>query len=265
MAIARIMVVLDPTLDAQPAFERALGAATITGASLHLYICVNDEFGTGGKEEIVAQYHKVLDTLANRAREKKISVICEVDWHEDWREHIVSAGKRCYADLIIKHSVDTSEADRAKRITADWNLLRKTSCPVLMTKGQALWEDRRILAAVMDKPTDDKHEALNEKVIGFANDFATSVESETHFVAAYKDEGEKPNVKELVVRCQVEANRIHVRQGEIDKVIGETAREIEADLIVIGTAARSGIRATLVGNTSERVLDQTDCDVLVLK
>jgi universal stress protein E len=256
--------VLDPTLAVQPAFERALDSAEITGAALHLYLCVSDENGEGGREAIVAERRAGLESLAERARDRNIEVECEVDWNSDWRGQVVAASRRSGADLVIKHSVDHSDVDRAKRNTADWMLLRETHCPVLMIKDHTLWKDRRILAAVVDKPVDAAHTKLNDHVIAFANDFAVSYQSDAHFVAAFHDLNHPPDAAELAGRCSVEPGNVHVVHGQTDRVIADTAKDIGADLIIIGTVGRTGIKATVVGNTSERLLDHTHCDVLVL-
>ena len=42
-----------------------------------------------------------------------------------------------------------------------------------------------------------------------------------------------------------------------------TARKIDADLIVLGTAARR-VGARLLGNSAERILSCAPCDVLVV-
>jgi universal stress protein E len=229
------MAVLDPTLDEQPAFERALDSAEITGAALHLYMCVNESYGDGDQDSIITKYHSMLEDLATRARAQSVETECEVDWHGDWRDQAVIASERCGADLLIKHSVDHTDVDRVKRITADWVLLRKTSCPVLMIKDHTRWEDRRVLAAVVDKPTDDAHKKLNEQVIAFTNDFAQSYQSDAHFVVGYHDRNYEPNAANIARRCSVSQEKVHVVHGQTDEVIASTAREIEADLIVIGT------------------------------
>lgn len=133
-----------------------------------------------------------------------------------------------------------------------------------MVKDSSPWENRRVLAAIFDKPA-DSHEALNDRVIDLASDFTESYGSEAHYVVGHKDEEKKPDVNVLSARLNIPTERIHVRNGPIDKVISDTAREIGADIIIVGTVGRSGIRASIVGNTSEKILDQTDCDVLVLK
>jgi len=264
MALSKIMAVLDPTLNEQPAFERALDSADITGAALHLHMCVNDSYGDGDRECIAAKYHSTLEDLATRARAQGIETEYEVDWHNNWREQVVIASRRCGADLLIKHCMDHTDVDRVKRITADWILLRKTTCPVLMIKDHTRWENRRVLAAVVDNPVDATHEKLNEQVIAFTNDFAQSYQSDAHFVVGYHDRNFEPNSAELAQRCSVGQEKVHVVHGQTDEVIANTARKIDADLIVIGTVGRSGIKATVVGNTSERLLDHTHCDVLVL-
>ncbi|MCP4302019.1 MAG: universal stress protein [Gammaproteobacteria bacterium] len=264
MALSKIMAVLDPTLNEQPAFERALDSAEITGAKLHLYMCVNESYGDGDKENIVSKYHSTLEDLATRARAQSVETEFEIDWHDNWRDQAAVASKRCGADLLIKHSVDHTAVDRIKRITADWTLLRKTTCPVLMIKDHTRWDDRRVLAAVVDKPVDAAHTKLNEQVVAFANDFAQSHQSDAHFVVGYHNRNYVPNAAEIAQRCSVGQEKVHVVHGQPDEVIASTAREIKADLIVIGTVARKGIKATVVGNTSERLLDHTHCDVLVL-
>jgi nucleotide-binding universal stress UspA family protein len=56
-----------------------------------------------------------------------------------------------------------------------------------------------------------------------------------------------------------------VPHGRPDEMIVKTATEKNADLIIIGSRGRTGLERVLLGNTSERVIDQTQCAVLVVK
>jgi hypothetical protein len=56
-----------------------------------------------------------------------------------------------------------------------------------------------------------------------------------------------------------------VPHGRPDEIIVKTANEKNADLIIIGSRGRTGLERVLLGNTSERVIDQTQCAVLVVK
>jgi hypothetical protein len=46
---------------------------------------------------------------------------------------------------------------------------------------------------------------------------------------------------------------------------GAALKHQAADLIVIGTVGRSGIKGLLLGNTAEKVLDTCDCSMLTVK
>jgi hypothetical protein len=56
-----------------------------------------------------------------------------------------------------------------------------------------------------------------------------------------------------------------VPHGRPDEMIVKTANEKNADLIIIGSRGRTGLERVLLGNTSERVIDHTQCAVLVVK
>ena len=40
---------------------------------------------------------------------------------------------------------------------------------------------------------------------------------------------------------------------------------LQADLVVMGTVARTGISGLLIGNTAEAILEQVQCSVLAVK
>jgi nucleotide-binding universal stress UspA family protein len=54
-------------------------------------------------------------------------------------------------------------------------------------------------------------------------------------------------------------------EGDAVTEIVRTAEEIEADLIVMGTHGRTGLRHLLMGSVAERVLRQAPCPVLTVK
>jgi hypothetical protein len=49
------------------------------------------------------------------------------------------------------------------------------------------------------------------------------------------------------------------------EVIPAMIRDIKADLVVMGTVARTGIPGFIVGNTAEMILSQIACAVLAVK
>jgi nucleotide-binding universal stress UspA family protein len=61
------------------------------------------------------------------------------------------------------------------------------------------------------------------------------------------------------------APRIHLLRGEAKKEIPALVRDLNADLVVMGTVARTGISGFIIGNTAEAILDQMQCSVLAIK
>lgn len=55
-----------------------------------------------------------------------------------------------------------------------------------------------------------------------------------------------------------------VRHGEAAVAVDDVAKELEADLICMGSHGRRGLRRFLLGNTAERVLRRAPCAVLVV-
>ncbi len=57
---------------------------------------------------------------------------------------------------------------------------------------------------------------------------------------------------------------VRPNDGSVAAVISELAREISADLIVVGTHSRTGTLKLLLGSVAEQILRDSDRDVLVV-
>jgi len=217
---------------------------------------------------------------------------------------IVREVLRNQRDLVIKIPETQDWLDRILGC-ADMNLLRNCPCPVLIVKPAPLQSYRRILAAVdLDRaypPAElaSRH-ALNLQVFEMASSLALSDFSELHIVHAWHAIGEsemrggfmhRPEEEILAyveqVRqqqsanldafmCEVASNlgqetmdylkpQTHLVKGWARKEIPALTKQIEADLIVMGSVARTGVPGFIVGNTAERILNQIDCSVLAIK
>jgi len=65
-------------------------------------------------------------------------------------------------------------------------------------------------------------------------------------------------------RGEVAIGQILLKTGEARDVINATAKEISADLIVIGTHGRTGISRALLGSIAETVVRTAPCPVLTI-
>ena len=257
MILNKIFVIFDPTTDTQPAFQRGLQSAHMTGARLHLYACLAD---ANAAREVQGR----LDILAKHCRDQGVEAELEVEAAVDWSEQAVRAAARCSASLVFKSSFEHSDVDREKRPTSDFTLLRLSPCPVLLVKDLHDWSSRRVLAAINSQASDEAHGRLNNLIISLAQNFSDAYGSDAHFVSAYADANNPPQVAELSARCGAPEELIHVVRGGAAEVIASKAEELDVDLVIIGTVGRSGIKGRVVGNTAEKILDHTGADILVV-
>lgn len=59
--------------------------------------------------------------------------------------------------------------------------------------------------------------------------------------------------------------RVKIVQGEPPEVIPATAKELHADVLVMGSMGRKGLAGLLMGNTAERVLPRWPGSLMVVK
>ena len=60
-------------------------------------------------------------------------------------------------------------------------------------------------------------------------------------------------------------DKIHVLNGEVAAAVPQLAAELRAQILVLGAISRRGLRRFAIGNTAERIIDESPCDLLIVK
>ena len=66
-------------------------------------------------------------------------------------------------------------------------------------------------------------------------------------------------------RCTAQLGQVLIKAGDARDMITRTARELGADLIVMGTHGRRGISRVLLGSITEAVVRSAPCPVLTVR
>ena len=295
-----ILVYIDPTQEQQPALQRAIEIAEKEqNAKITLFLCCYDltyemtslssiEERQAMQSLVIRDNQEWLDELAAPYIEQGHKMKCQVRWHNrPFQAAILMILKEGY-DLLIKSTHPHSRLSAILFTPTDWNLLRKCPIPLLLVKAKSWPKDGNILCAIDCKSIQDiKHHDLNESILSEANDIATMVKSNIHAVNAYpsapmnimmelpefdpvhyEDGLQKFHQKilsEYAEKYQICRENTHLKQGLPEDVISDVAKEINAELVILGTVGRSGLGATLLGHTAEQVIDKLDSDLLALK
>ncbi|WP_201715372.1 universal stress protein [Rossellomorea arthrocnemi] len=72
------------------------------------------------------------------------------------------------------------------------------------------------------------------------------------------------NAREKLSPHGVDANFIHLSGSEAKRIC-EYAKEIQADLVVVGSSGKSGMKKWVLGSVSEKVTQHCESSVLVVK
>lgn len=257
-----------------------------------------DTISTDLQAVIVTKHRRYLESLI-KSHQQRLNIKHEVMMGATFLE-IIRAVLRHGYDLVIKPVENTGLLERLFG-GDDIHLLRKCPCPVWLIKPREKQSYGNILAAIDFNPheTRDETQNLNQQIIELSASLALSDFATLHLAHAWETvaegkiqawsrnrvaavasyiEGERLSHESGLyqlgeyLRKQLGneaydylAPRFHLRKGHVGKAITELTAELQIDLLVIGTVARTGIAGLLIGNTAETILKQANCSMLVLK
>ena len=269
IVIDNIFVVLDPTTDKQPALDRAVRIAKITHANIHAYLCVYSGLETDSPDELrrveISRYELWLEKVLERVQEHGIDISSQIDWDRDWRNALCQAARKANSDLIIKPSYGRSAAKRIMRTSSDLALFRSATCPILFVTSEVSNDTQKVLMTIDAYRKDKAYKRIFDAVIAYGKAAAASYDNgELHVVYAYSGSREFVHITDLAKRTGVETSRVHVAGGEPEEIIVEVAKEIDAELIVMGVSTKSTLTNRVFGYTTEYCLNNIDNDILVV-
>lgn len=265
-----IFIVVDPAQEQPLALERATitaklfdGDPSIPSPKMHVFLSVDaDNTDTSADNPSVHRDGRwFFERIINPLQEAEMEYTVEMSWSTDWYGSIIKESEKQDARLIMLPMARKPSA--AGRILKEsiWKLMRTAPCPVLVVQPGAAAQRKVVLMAVNFQAHKPEYDRLNEVIISRGQWMAKTYGAELHVVNAYADSLNYPDRGELAAKTGVDTDKIHVVAGAPEDVIAETADEIGADILVIGTQARSG---RWRGNTAEKIITRVDCDVLTI-
>lgn len=293
-----LLVVLDPSQEEQKALSRALHLARLQPARLTLFLSIYDfsyEMTTmlSGEEReqmrqsLIADREQWIQDCLEKFDVSQHRIEVCVQWHHRPFEAIIRKAIESECDLIVKGTRKHDTLHSVIFTPTDWHLLRKAPCPVLLVKDREWPQHGSVLAAVNAGSDSEVHQTLNERITKAAGYISKKLNSHLHLVNCYPGapaaiaveipefdthqyqvsvrEHHEVALAEVARKVDVEFTGLHLREGMPDNEIPKVAKELDAELVVLGTIGRTGITAALLGNTAEHVIEQLDCDLLAIK
>lgn len=283
-----------------PALVRALTAAESSQARLTV-VKVLPELRVGRPEQQAILIERVHTALAAMTAEYGggVEIEHEVLVGTAFLEVIRTVLARRF-DLVIKTAEQPSFLERLFG-SDDMHLLRKCPCPVWLTHPEEKANYESILAAVdiAEEAAGADVGDLNRQILHLASALALSDPADLHVLhvwdaaleQAVRSWSTNPDIEaasyvqherelhergmkavEAHLRAQLGkeafeylAPDFHLQRGAPATQIPKAAQQLGADLVVMGTVARTGVAGLFIGNTAEAVLEQLHCSVLAVK
>lgn len=303
MSPQRILVVIDPTSKQQFALDRAAWYAKLSGAALELFICDYDQYLAGERFFDSASLEKARQSLIdNHLRELKaraktlaaagIEVAVDARWDRPLDEGIVRKALDSKADIVVKDTHYHSALRKSVFSNTDWNLIRSCPVPLWLVKPRPVADQPRIVAAIDPLHERDKPAVLDHRIVRTSKALAGAIAGEVHVFHAYDiapalaasaDSLAMPisvPVREIADSLKqqhseavfaltdehgIARNNVHIHEGSTRHLLVTLTEQLNADLVVMGAIARSGLQRLFLGSTAEQVLDHLPCDILVVK
>ncbi len=294
MKRSQIMVVITGTLQNSPAVLRAVSLARRMDATVQLrsfeYLPVLDKATSRGFDlpaYLVGRQSK-LDDFAVRLRADGVAVDAKVIWGHPLTECILLEVLALRPDLVVKDVPNYRDPSRTLLNGLDWHLLSQCPAPLMLVQPRSASLPLRMVAAVDPLDEHGKPHELNDDILSTATRLAEQCGADLDVVNAFEyipmtgeweyaglmpdlslyDDLRKVHAEGLYQLCKdhgVPPSRMHILDGQAAERIVGFAIDRHADLVVVGSVYRTGMKWLFMGSTAEGVFDALPCDVLLIK
>lgn len=290
-----------PHQRSQPALQRAAQIARHAGARLTLFHAAFSPYAVGpnfyrstleqGVAKTLAERRAALEKLAAPLRKRGLKVTVKAVWDDPPYEAIVREALHSKPDLVVAESRRRSFGARVFLSNTDWQLIRLCPAPLLFVKQTKAYGKARVLAAIDPLHAHAKPARLDRRILEVAGAIAdahagrldvahvwvppsiltatTLAEPMAVYVDPKLDEAQERYVRRALERfvapLGLPPGRLHLESGFAESVLPALARRLHTDILVMGAVSRRGLKRLFIGNTAERTIDDTACDLLVVK
>ncbi len=293
-----LLVVMEPKRDRQIALQRALEIsqynpkATITvlrlvydfSYDIHILNRLREK---DTREDILKTHDEQLKEIIKSYTRDLVNVPTintKVTFVRDIAEGIIGEMKASNYDLILKAANKHSVLDAIIFTPIDWYLLRHADVPVIIAKDHK-WTENGSIVVAMDFSNKGRMQT-NLTLLREAQQVAAITKAPIHLVNSapvilptimlevphYSPEiyaqtmltEHRERLLKFAKDHNIPKENCHIAEGMPDDVIPDLCKKLQASVVFIGSAGRTGAMAALMGNTCEEIVDYIDADLIVI-
>ena len=234
------------------------------------------------RKHLLEQREKDVQARIDKFRSADQKVRLKTIWEKDLHTWV---NKQCAGGRYLAVVKTGHRSDSLIHTPLDWQLLRECPVPVLIVAAKKWHRARPVLATLDLASKSTAKRALNKRVLEGAIQLSSALGVELEIITAieipvlladmdlvdpvaYADDAKaamQPRIRELAQAYDIPENAFRCKRGPVERVIASRAARVGAQIVVMGTVGRKGVKARLLGNTAERVLRHLKTDVLAIK
>ena len=237
---------------------------------------------TNLRKRLLDEREKTVRARIDKYRRDEQKVSLKTVWEKDLHRWV---DKHCAGGAYVAVVKTGHRSESLVHTSLDWQLLRECPVPVLIV-AEKKWHRARPVLATLDLGSSVANKRrLNRRVLETAKELAEALGVELEIITAvevpvlladldlvdpvaYAREAQaamQPRIAELADAFDIPAGDFHCKRGPVERVITSQAAKVGAQIVVMGTVGRTGVKARLLGNTAEKVLRHLKTDVLAIK
>jgi len=268
----RFLVASDGSEFSAAAVREAIGMARKCKAQLNVMSLVatgveHEALGEAILKQEMEQSQQHLDAIRQQAEEAGVACATHLIHGQTVDREIVDLADRLKADLIVMGRRGRRGLARLMLGHATAQVIGLAHCNIMVVPRAARVDGRHIVVATDGSRYADAAAVTAESMAGFCKSKSTVVSVIPPGSGPDSRQEAEQVVQRIVEHMKGESIDVEgmVLDGRPDELIVAVARERSADMIVTGSHGRTGIERVLLGSTTERILNETSCAVLVVK
>ena len=288
MNIKKVLVVIEPDQETQPALDKVMMMAKDTQFEITLIASDYTDYLIEGyyfdaadltrlRKEYLDERRVALEALAEPFRAAGIKVSTKAVWGHPGFQAVVNEVDAQDIDLVVSHTRRHGALSRLFLTNDDWHLVRSCSAPLLLVKEKEWVSDGIVLAAVDPKHARHKPLGLDHKILDVALATGGLLKNKTHvvhsygrlpFAGTYPGDAElshKAAFEELLADFDIADEQQHLIEESPEFGLKQIENQLQPNMIVMGAISRNVLAEVFIGSTTEKVIDYLECDVLLVK
>lgn len=233
------------------------------------------------KQQLMAERKAAVQARLEKLAGIDHGVRIQVVWQEDIHAWINKRASKDF-EFVVK---TRHKSESLGYLSTDWHLLRECPVPVLLVSKKR-WRRGSAIMATVDLGASTKvKQRLNTDVVLTARHYAEILGAElsvlcvidvpkvlaeldlidTRTWAEEQQKNLQPALVDLAEQTGLPLAAFHFKRGPVAKTIVSEANALSAQLVIMGTVGRKGVKAHVLGNTAEEALALLRTDTLTLK